>query len=197
MICLVYVGTLAKISPVNYILEQFLSISISEDPNILRRTNSTYYPVTLDLSPSANRSRILSYFGASTVSALEGPDPIVYDNHHFSLTTLSFNENPRLTGFFNLLATALDREDIEYVSLLESKQYPITASQFHPEKHVLDTGSDENIPRTPNSALVAQVVLDQAFMVMMLIRVLLKKCLYFFCDIFSFLLFFLISLLSQ
>lgn len=156
----VFVGMFAKRSLANFILEQFLTISISKNSNILRRTNSTYYPVTLDLLPAANRSQILSYFDASTVSALEGPDPVVYDNHHFSLSTLSFSENPQLTDFFNLLATASDRDGVEYVSLLESKEYPITASQFHPEKNVFDTGSDENIPRTPNSALVAQVVLD-------------------------------------
>lgn len=136
---------------------QFLGETVGQDYSILRPTNTSNYPVLLNLTAEAASSRIFSYFDDSLLSALSGPDPIVFDNHQFSLTYSRFTNNSRLESFFKILATAVGRDGQHYISLIEAKNFPITGSQFHPEKNVFEVGSSQPIPHTADSARVTQV----------------------------------------
>ncbi|WZN60794.1 gamma-glutamyl hydrolase [Chloropicon roscoffensis] len=56
----------------------------------------------------------------------------VFENHHSGVAVDVFEQ--RLSGFFDLLATGVDRGGKEYVAAVESKDYKIFGFQFHPEK---------------------------------------------------------------
>jgi gamma-glutamyl hydrolase len=60
--------------------------------------------------------------------------PITAHFHKYSLPSKLFQENRKLTDFFKVLTTNVDRKGIEFVSTLEAKKYPFYSTQWHPEK---------------------------------------------------------------
>ena len=68
----------------------------------------------------------------------------VFENHKVGVSVDDFvNE---MSGFFNLLATSLDRQSKQYVSAMEGKDFPIFGFQFHPEKNTYEWKTTEVIP---------------------------------------------------
>ena len=68
----------------------------------------------------------------------------VFENHHSGVAVDVFEQ--RLSGFFDLLATGVDRGGKEYVAAVESKDYKIFGFQFHPEKTTYEWAPHEVIP---------------------------------------------------
>jgi len=62
----------------------------------------------------------------------------MYYNHHYGFSTKSFNSTSCINEFFELTATATDDRGTPFVATLESKKYPIYATQFHPEKNAFE-----------------------------------------------------------
>lgn len=44
----------------------------------------------------------------------------------------TLNENSRLRDFFKVTALSTDRDGLEYIANMEARDYPITATQWHP-----------------------------------------------------------------
>ena len=47
----------------------------------------------------------------------------------------AYEENPALKAFFSVLSLSLDKGGLPYISTVEARDYPITATQWHPEKN--------------------------------------------------------------
>lgn len=58
--------------------------------------------------------------------------------HHDGVTVGAFEENPALGDFFVLVSTNFDRKGRAFVSTLEAWDFPITATQWHPERNALE-----------------------------------------------------------
>ena len=58
--------------------------------------------------------------------------------HHDGVTVGAFEENPALGAFFVLVSTNFDRAGRAFVSTLEAWDFPITATQWHPERNALE-----------------------------------------------------------
>jgi gamma-glutamyl hydrolase len=43
-----------------------------------------------------------------------------------------------LSDFYKVLATSRDRQNTEYVAMIEADSYPIYGTQFHPEKNLYE-----------------------------------------------------------
>ncbi len=65
---------------------------------------------------------------------------ITMNNHHQGITPSHFLENEKLTDFFYITSTNLDRQGRQFVSTIESKNYPIYGVQYHPEKNNFEYG---------------------------------------------------------
>lgn len=61
--------------------------------------------------------------------------PIWFFNHEWCVTPETFNKVEKLKSFYNILAFAKNAEQVQFISAVESKQYPIYGTQFHPEKN--------------------------------------------------------------
>ncbi len=52
------------------------------------------------------------------------------------LSVATLNENSRLRDFFKVTALSTDRDGLEYIANMEARDYPITATQWHPVRPV-------------------------------------------------------------
>lgn len=57
---------------------------------------------------------------------------------------------------WRILATNKDKNELEFISVFESKDYPFYGIQFHPEKNQYEFILDKNIPHSLNAVKVAQ-----------------------------------------
>ena len=56
-----------------------------------------------------------------------------FSSHINGTTTVQWNQFPVLSEFFNLITTSEDELGQTVITAMESKQYPIYGTQFHPE----------------------------------------------------------------
>merc|ERR1719330_1030144 len=54
--------------------------------------------------------------------------------HHLGILT----SDPEVPAFWRVLATGTDRSSVDFVAFAEALDYPIIASQFHPEKNLFE-----------------------------------------------------------
>lgn len=66
-----------------------------------------------------------------------------------------FNEN------WQVIATNLDRNGIEFISAFESRKKPIYGIQFHPEKNIFEWAPNRGINHTGNAVRSAQYLAEQ------------------------------------
>ena len=112
---------------------EVLSIIVAEDCSVLGVSNAQDYPSTVQYLPTAGTSRLLGDFDP-VVLQLSGQEKFTLNNHGYGISVGTIQENPKLTSFFSLLATAFDSEGIEQVAIVEGKHYPVYATMFHPEE---------------------------------------------------------------
>ena len=60
----------------------------------------------------------------------------------------SYYENPLLERFFKVISLSIDKSGNPYISTLEARQYPITATQWHPEKNAFEWTPTLHIPHS-------------------------------------------------
>ena len=58
--------------------------------------------------------------------------------HRMCVTPTTFESNTLLNNYWNVISTNHDDNGTEFVSLFESKHYPMWGSQFHPEKNMYE-----------------------------------------------------------
>jgi len=126
---------------------QFLNImGAGEDESVLTGNfDSEDYPIPLDFTPAAKSSYILSTMAPDILNALSSQN-ITQNEHSFGVIPDVYNTHPKLSAFFNVLATNVDRKGKAFVSLVEGKKYPVYASQFHPEKNNFEWSAQESVP---------------------------------------------------
>ena len=87
--------------------------------------------------------------------------------NHFGFSLDTFNSSERLKEEFTILATAFNQNNIEHVALVEHKDYPFIACQFHLEKSQFVHLTELNINR---SDLSIEFGIKMAFMIRELLR---------------------------
>lgn len=93
-------------------------------------------------------------------------EPVTVNFHRWCLTPENFSAF-HMHDFWKLLATGHDWQDLEFVAIMEARNYPIWASQFHPEKNAYEwTRKYSNIPHFPaaikSAAFFADFFVQQA-----------------------------------
>lgn len=60
--------------------------------------------------------------------------PLTFNAHMWGIPPSMYNEHPALADNLHVLSTTKDRQGVEYISTVEGVQYPLLATQWHPEK---------------------------------------------------------------
>lgn len=126
---------------------QFLNImGAGQDESVLSGGfDSEDLPLPLNFTAAAKGSYMLSTISSDIFTAL-GRENITQNEHTHGVTPDAYASHPKLSSFFSVLATNVDRKGREFVSLVEGKKYPVYASQFHPEKNAFEWNGQESVP---------------------------------------------------
>jgi len=82
--------------------------------------------------------------------------PVTSNFHHWCLTRENFTLF-KMDRFWRPLSTNIDEDGLEFISILEAKNYPIFATQFHPEKNIFEWAPKyPGIPHRKEAVKVAQ-----------------------------------------
>ncbi|GLD98673.1 hypothetical protein PINS_up007390 [Pythium insidiosum] len=92
----------------------------------------------LNFTAEASSSRLFKHAG--DIYGLLAEKPITMNNHHQGITPTYFAKFEKLTSFYSVLSTNVDRQGREFISTIEGKKYPVYAVQFHPEKNSFEYG---------------------------------------------------------
>ncbi|KAL0107080.1 hypothetical protein PUN28_015548 [Cardiocondyla obscurior] len=77
-------------------------------------------------------------------------------NYHRYCVTMQDLNNVNLTDEFHVLSLNHDKNDLEFISTIEHKQFPFYGLQFHPEKNLYEWVTGKNIPHGSNATIVSQ-----------------------------------------
>ncbi|KAK4327679.1 hypothetical protein Pmani_001874 [Petrolisthes manimaculis] len=136
---------------------ELLTYLAADDTNWLARCEASNRADPLTLQVGYEVSQVFQEMpeDVKTILTMEN---VTVNFHHWCLTRQNFSTSG-LSELFNLLATSVDDDGLEYISLMEHWTLPIFGSQFHPEKNPFEWSNDDHhdaIPHTPNAILSAQ-----------------------------------------
>ncbi len=123
---------------------QWLLISATRDVDVLDPNDGTVMDaentsLPLTFSASAATSKLFSHSAVSaSVYDILATQNVTMNNHHYGIYTKHFEETEKLSSFYNLLSTNVDRQGVEFVSTIEAFNYPIFGTQWHPEKNTYE-----------------------------------------------------------
>ena len=70
------------------------------------------------------------------------------NNHQCGIAPSNFAANSVLTSFYNVLSNNVDLDGRPFVSSIESKNWPVYGTQWHPEKNAFEWTPNEDIPHS-------------------------------------------------
>ena len=103
--------------------------------------------LSLRLTPAASASRLLSRASPRLLRELTSPR-VAFNQHRLGLFSDTLRRTPALAAMFAPLSTSDDAEGRAFVSTMEAWNYPIYATQWHPEKSLFECAP----PRAPRGA---------------------------------------------
>ncbi|KAF5842134.1 class I glutamine amidotransferase-like protein [Dunaliella salina] len=134
-----------------------LSIIITRNYTILGHFNALDAAAPLMYTDVARESHFLKSLPKDVCRSLQD-QPIAMENHGKGLSLAAVKENKRLDDFFNVISLSVDKSGNPYVSTIEAKEYPIVATQWHPEKNPFEWTASLSIPHSSEAVRMSQEV---------------------------------------
>ncbi|KAL1205707.1 Gamma-glutamyl hydrolase 2 [Cardamine amara subsp. amara] len=135
---------------------ELLTMIISQNTDILEKVDAKNSASSLQFVENVNiKGTIFQRFPPELLEKLS-TDCLVMQNHQYGISPGSFEGNIALSNFFNIVTTCIDGHSKAYVSTVQSKNYPVTGFQWHPEKNAFEWGSSE-IPHSEDAIQVTQL----------------------------------------
>lgn len=144
-----------------------LSLLTSQDQNVLERAafDSEDISMALDTQPGAETSRFAQGVGAEAWTMLTTAN-VTSNLHHDGVPPAKFFASKRLTDFYQLISTNVDRKGKAFTSTMEGKTAPVYGTQWHPERPQFEWTSGMNINHTAGAIrsmqAAANFFVDQA-----------------------------------
>lgn len=149
---------------------QALCVLLSDaDADILSHFDSENLPSKLIFTPppeagsrynhdkSPSSSGIMQSFSAEFIKTLANNE-ISFENHSQGVLTGDFYNDAKLSSFFKVYATSNDRKGQNYVAMMQAYEYPITGTQFHPEKNTYEWSTSEDINHSAQGVELTQSI---------------------------------------
>ncbi|XP_071725936.1 gamma-glutamyl hydrolase 2-like [Rutidosis leptorrhynchoides] len=136
---------------------ELLTMIVSKNNNILESFSASDQASTLQFMNNVNIDGTLFQRFPSDLVAKLSTECLVMQNHKYGISPETFLRNTELCSFFTILTTSADENNKAYVSTAQSKSYPVTAVQWHPEKNAFEWASSA-IPHSDDAIQVTQHV---------------------------------------
>ncbi|CAL5230063.1 g13515 [Coccomyxa viridis] len=143
-----------------------LAIIVSRDANILSSFDSYDNASPLILTEDGQSGS--AFFGSLPGDLLQAVQekPLAMENHGRGLGMKEYNGSKALQDFFKVVSLSVDKGDVTYISTLEGRRYPVTATQWHPEKNAFEWPQHLDVPHSPQAVdltyAVAKFLVEQA-----------------------------------
>lgn len=129
------------------------------DMDILSYFDSENLPSKLRFTDTAvtPSSGFLQSFSLELLNVLQN-STVSFENHQNGVGVSDFFADEDLWKFFKVLATSKDREGRDYVAMIEAFEYPVYATQFHPEKNAFEWVTTEDINHSAYGVMLMQSI---------------------------------------
>ena len=130
-------------------------LTIQAGPDVLEFFDSKNDSLPLKLQDGYQKSRLLGGCPADVLSWLQ-EENLTMNYHRLGISPEVFQSTASINDFYDLLATSIDRDGKRFASVMESRDFPIYATIFHPEKSVFEWRSNLAINHSPHAIRAAQ-----------------------------------------
>ena len=115
---------------------QLLSVLVADDHSVLLENAYDSYnlPLALNLTSEAKTSRMFGEAPEEVVHTLTESKATI-NLHHDGVLPETYTSNRKLNAFFKLLSTNVDRKGKPFGATIEARDYPVFATQWHPERN--------------------------------------------------------------
>jgi gamma-glutamyl hydrolase len=137
--------------------EALAILAAGGNDSVLAHFDAEDFAQPLYPTEKAEHSRLFSSLPPRVVHNLY-TKPYAMQNHEHGISFQAFSKVQELQDFFNVLTLSIDREDKVYVSTIEARDYPISGTQWHPEKNAFEWTPDQHIPHSPEAIEITQEV---------------------------------------
>ncbi|MEW5313388.1 MAG: hypothetical protein WDW38_004959 [Sanguina aurantia] len=134
-----------------------LAVILSGNYSILTSFDAENSPVPLLFTDEAESSHLIQSLPEVVVRDLQN-SPITMENHMMGLSMASYQAERKLKDFFSVLSLSIDNSGNPYISTIEARKYPITATQWHPEKNAFEWHEELDIPHSPSAVRMSQAI---------------------------------------
>ncbi|XP_039837534.1 gamma-glutamyl hydrolase 2-like [Panicum virgatum] len=131
---------------------ELVSMIVSKDNNILETFDAQNQASTLQFPNYSFEGTVFQRFDSDLIEKVS-TSCLVMQNHRYGISPKRLRENDELSSFFRLLTTSPDENGKVYVSTVQANKYPITCTQWHPEKAIFEWRK----PMIPHSEDAVQV----------------------------------------
>ncbi|XP_066362187.1 gamma-glutamyl hydrolase 2-like [Miscanthus floridulus] len=131
---------------------ELVSMIVSKDNNILETFDAQNQASTLQFPSYALEGSVFQRFDPGLIKKVS-TSCLVMQNHRYGISPKRYRENGALSSFFKILTTSPDENGKVYVSTVQANNYPITCTQWHPEKAIFEWRK----PMIPHSEDAVQV----------------------------------------
>jgi len=136
-------------------LHNLVNGGVSAKDTVLSDFSAVNYSIPVNFTVEAFRSRMFDKMPDRLMKSLMTyASPFHF--HESGVSPATYKKNQQLSGFFKVLATNMDRNGKEFMSIVEAKDYPFYGTQFHPEKNIYEWNKEEAIDHTVNGIAIAQ-----------------------------------------
>eukprot|EP01156_Anaeramoeba_ignava_P016015 Anaeramoba_ignava/a617636_21.p1 GENE.a617636_21~~a617636_21.p1 ORF type:complete len:178 (+),score=62.89 a617636_21:424-957(+) len=125
--------------------------------NILSKVGMENITLPLYFTTLTPKSRMFKNASSEILLILSSKN-VTLNNHEYGVLVDTFNNNNKLSQFYSVLSYnyEISLQKLPFVSTIESIDYPIYGTQFHPEKNIYEWRIDEDINHSFDAVLISQ-----------------------------------------
>ncbi|KAJ8037365.1 Gamma-glutamyl hydrolase [Holothuria leucospilota] len=121
-----------------------LIASLAAGKNILATLGANKENLNVSLTKDVAKSKLLGNAPSEVTDALR-TKAVTYNYHTYSVTPDIYRKYAGLNSTYTILGTSKTDKGETFISIMEAKEYPFYAVQFHPEKPTFEWSVNTNI----------------------------------------------------
>jgi len=116
---------------------QMLHILTANNHSILSSGFDSYnLPLPLEFTDEAFTGKMFNKQSTpQEILEIFAKRPVTMNLHHAGITPADFKANPFVGAFYRVIATNVDKKNRRFISMIEGRNYPVYAAQWHAERN--------------------------------------------------------------